>query len=493
MKPTLFLSLALAGSAFCAGAAELAVTPGSLSALLTDEVRADSSLTLTGSMDARDFEAISTLAPTLKSLDLSGVSIAAYRPARPMMASVAEYDADELPAGALFGMHLTELTLPASLRSIGMSALAANDFASLQLPATVTYIGEDALHSCPNLTALTLPASVAEVGPYALAGCTALASVDMQASAMTKLPRYLFTGDTALATLTLPANLKEIGQGALAGTTALQELTLPSSLTTIGESAMSGSGLTAVTVPPAVRAMGDFAFSGCPNLAGAEVLSLRTPLSRGMFSFCPSFVTLTAPEQMAFPSYLFAGTPVADPGSLLSVSEIGDYALRGSQAKTLVLGSTLVYLGDGALEGMTALDSIDAIALDTAVPALGRDVFAGVDQPNVMLKVNTDSSDAWKDADQWNKFLVSAVTSVSDLHLDGTPAVSARFDGTVLRISADTAIESVQVYTADGKAVLSLSPRSLTAEAETSGLTDRVYVVRVVTEGPVVSTFKLMC
>lgn len=490
LKYTL-LGLGLVTMAGSARALDLAVTPGTLGATLQATPLTETTLTLTGAMDARDFSALQDQGTSLLTLDLSGVTIAPYRPARPMSATAAEYAANELPDGALLGLRLTSLTLPANLTVIGNSALAGNQFTTLALPATLTRIGDNALYGCTALTELTLPSAVNYIGSYALASCPALTSVDMGATAITALPANVMTDDAAISTLTLPTALASIGRQALAGTTALSSVTLPASLREIGESAFYGSGLTTVTIPSGVTTVGDFAFAASPALTQATVGD-DTQLSRGMFALCPEFVTLTATGLTQFPDYLFAKSVKTDVQPLLSdVAEIGDYALLGNTAQTLTLGNTLVYLGEGAMQDMAALKEIDAIGLGTNVPELGDDVFTGIDQENTTLKVAQDASEPWMAADQWKAFKISAVTASTELH-QVQPTVSARFEDKTLRITATSPITDVQIYTADGKTIASLRPNALNASADTSGMIDRVYVVRVQTADGQTSTFKLM-
>ena len=466
-------------------AATLPVTPGSLRAALTGDqgatLRSETQLTLKGSMDARDFEALVELTPALKDLDLSAVTIADYRPAKPLATGQGECLADQLPVGALMGKHLQSLKLPATLTVIGDEALAANDFQTLTVPATVTRIGQNALYGCRRLTAIALPASVTELGRYALADCTSLTSADLSATPLTAVPGYLFEGDTALTDIKLPATAAEIGQGAFLGCTALEGYTIPASVRVIGAKAYAGSGLSDIVIPEGVSRVGEFAFAMCPALTGATLLCPEAELGDGLFFADPEFVALNADGLTAYPPYLFARNPKTKlPEDLDGLVSIGDYALSGNSASTLKLGSTIVYLGDGAMQDMDGLTYIDAHQLP-GVPELGNDVFEGIPQADVDLKVADEQADDWKADGQWGKFRISAFVDTGMTTAPVAERIKAFFRGSVLNVVSEQDILRIDVYDTAGRTMAGLEPDDTRAEIDTEGMTGRIYVVRVQT------------
>lgn len=487
--------LSLGCVATVAQAADLRVTPGALEAMLTDEVKGETALTLTGQMDLRDFTALTENMPGLKSLDLSGVSVTAYDSPRVSSLGPSSNEADELPRGALLGLHLTDLALPSGLRVIGEGALAGGEFTTLVLPASLTSIGDHALYGCTRLENITFPASVTSVGTYSLGGCTSLRVADLSATRLTEIPARMFEGDAALATVSLPSALGKIGEGSFAGAGSLKSVSLPATLTFIGKNAFNASGLENVTIPSSVNEVGDFAFSNCHGLTGAVLGNPKATLGQGIFYSDPLFVTLEAPGIERFPDYLFAGSHSADVGRLLGdVGEIGAYAMSGNRAETLVFGSTLVYLGDGAMENMDSLKSIDASGLESAVPALGDNVFSGIDQGNVDLIVADNSATPWQAADQWKEFKVVEVshTGSGSVLEDSSNLVKGHFEGTVLRLTSGERMARVEVYEPGGAKVAEATPRSTEAYLETSDFAGRVYVVRAILENGHVATLKLM-
>lgn len=82
----------------------------------------------------------------------------------------------EIDYGALW-FFKGELTLPDGLQKIDNSAFYAAEFTTLELPDTVTSIGEMAFTNCDQLTGITLPASVQSVDASAFASCEQLEEI----------------------------------------------------------------------------------------------------------------------------------------------------------------------------------------------------------------------------------------------------------------------------------------------------------------------------
>lgn len=482
-----------AGALMTVQAATVNVTPGKLADLLTGQDKTETSLTLTGSLDIRDFDALIENMPKLRTLDLSGVKVVAYNTVRPITSGISAHDADELPQNALFGLHLTELKLPADLKVIGEGALAGNDFETLELPSSLTTIGDNALYGCKQLKTLKLPAAVTSVGTYAFAGCTALSEVNMSATGVTALPPRLFATDAALAAAKLPASLKTIGEGCFAGTSALPAITLPASLTDIGAHAFTGSGLTSVSIPGSVTEVGDFAFAACPSLEKVTITNPDFVMGKGIFYSDPALKSIKANNITIMPDYFMAGSPNVDVAPLFAtLEEIGAYALKDNLTQNIMLREHFTSLGDGAMENMTALTSIDARSLNSNIPALGKDVFAGINTSEVELHVAEKLEDEWKNAEQWKEFKIIAFGEVAVDEVYAEDAVKCRFSGTVLVLDSTMPMTRVEVFDTSGAKIADAAPNSESASIDTAHLSARIYIVKVSMPENKVAMFKLI-
>ena len=479
------LAAAVIGSAATAFATDVNdVEPGTLASLLGNDVAEITSLKVSGTIDVRDLITVADL-PALSELDLSEAKIVSYVPLKPLALSEGDFPDNYLPAGIFFGKGLEKLSLPATLERLGNHSLAGNKFQSLMLPVTLSSIGDYAVYDCDALTEITLPASLTSLGNYSFAGCDNLSKVDMaDASSLKEISQYAFRNDAALSDLILPQNLTEIGTGAFAGCTALTAVELPSSLKTVGEQAFTLTGLSKAELPSSVKTIGDFAYAKNEALEEAT-FSANTTLGDGVFYYSPSLKEVNATGLEVLPDYTFTGVEAlnfGDTDAFSDLKEIGDYALLQHKATKLILGPGLTYLGDGALEGMTSLEEIDAEALGDNVPELGQKVFAGIDQKAVTLTVAEFTGESWKNADQWKEFKLNELSGINNPVADPSSSIRAWFSGSELQISAPEDIENVAVFLSSGAKVFQMSPYSTTAVIDTSDFSDRMFIVEVKTE-----------
>lgn len=130
---------------------------------------------------------------------------------------------------------LAEINLPASLTSIGSTAFGyCTLLKTVEVPAAVEYMDWNVFYYCSGLTSVTLHNQVTALNGTFM-GCSSLTSIDIPATV--KRLDGVFTGCSSLTAVTLPAGLTYIGDRTFDGCTALQSLLLPSSLTYIGEQA----------------------------------------------------------------------------------------------------------------------------------------------------------------------------------------------------------------------------------------------------------------
>ena len=78
---------------------------------------------------------------------------------------------------------LTSVNIPNSVTTIGDNAFrGCNGLTSVTIPNSVTSIDGSAFESCSGLTSVTIPNSVTSIGSYAFSGCSGLTSVTIHAT-----------------------------------------------------------------------------------------------------------------------------------------------------------------------------------------------------------------------------------------------------------------------------------------------------------------------
>ena len=454
----------LAGAWMPSAAMDVAVEGGGLRKALEGATDVDV-LKITGSVDIRDFDFMVDALRNLRELDLSEARIAPYQGEATFLGRTSA-PADELPECALMGTPVEKLILPATLRAVGTGALGGSALRSVVIPDGVESIGTGAFSGCRSLQEVSIPAGVATLGEGAFRDCVALSRVVVGAP-LRSIGASTFSGCVQLAEVQLPESLKIIGDDAFGGCTSLRQIAFPAGLQQIGARAFAGTGVTAVDLGEcaSLAAVGNWAFAGCDSLAEVTLPSALEVIGRGAFHNDASI------------------RPGALPATL---REVGDFALKGwSQVQLLELPSTLEYIGTEAMANWTALERISAEEL-MEVPALGADVWRGVEQGSVKLVVADDMTDAFRGADQWADFNVLAVSGIDDvttLAPGENRSVGARFEGmTLILESPSVEIAGVQLYDPAGRicnTVPAATADRTRMSVDTSILDTPVMIVRV--------------
>ena len=159
---------------------------------------------------------------------------------------------------SLNGSSITELDLRYNLK---LKSLSCQDrqLTTVLLPNTLTAI---AFSGCSSLTEINLPASLTSIGESAFYDCSGLTEIH------------------------LPDNLTSIESSTFNFCSSLTEIHLPANLTSIGERAFwSCSSLTEIHLPASLTSIGGYAFDQCTSLMKIMCYALTPPTISGRFLF----------------------------------------------------------------------------------------------------------------------------------------------------------------------------------------------------------------
>ena len=132
----------------------------------------------------------------------------------------------------------------------------------IDIPSSVTTIGDEAFGACSALTSVEMPA-VTAIGDYAFYECSSLTSISMPE--VTTIGESAFESCSALTSAEMPA-VTTIGEYAFNGCSALTSVEMPSA-TTIGSGAFYYCfALTSIDIPASVSMIDDYAFTACSSL-----------------------------------------------------------------------------------------------------------------------------------------------------------------------------------------------------------------------------------
>ena len=355
------------------------------------------SLTVTGTMNALDFYFMSDKLRELKEVDLSGATVLACETLerhywRKYFAS------NELPTAALADMKLTNIVLPSGLKTIGKATFAGcTSLRAVSFPQSLDSIADYAFAGCASLESVSLPASVRHVGVGAFMRCTSLTSFMVEP----------------------PGLLDKLDDAVLMDCPNLQTVVLGENLSSMGERAFAGSGLQEfdLTSYRRLRSIGDWAMVMTPVVTAKLPVGL-TDVGSGLFLYDRNLSAISLGGKFPVVSdYMLAGTSLTEL-DLAGMSQLGDYALFNvSQIFTVSLPATTTWLGSRAMAGMVGMKSIRCDAVD--VPALGENVWQGLYQPAIPLRVPEASVDDYRSADQWRFFWFDSGWLKGDVNGDG--------------------------------------------------------------------------
>ena len=185
------------------------------------------------------------------------------------------------------GDEITELEIPSSVTSIGNYAFSGcKELTSLIIPNSVVSIRTDAFEGCSGLTKLTIPNSVTSLGYSAFARCSGLIELSLPNS-LTTIGMFAFYGCSSLLSVTIPNSVTTIEEHAFFGCGGLKEVTIPNSVLSIEYGAFCDCvGLKEVVIPNSVTNIGSFAFGDLPNLTEVTIPASVTEMGSFAFGQC---------------------------------------------------------------------------------------------------------------------------------------------------------------------------------------------------------------
>ena len=200
--------------------------------------------------------------------------------------------------------------------------LAGKSETSYTIPASVTYISDDAFRNATSLTSITIPASVTYIGDGAFRSATSLSTVTFESgSQLTSIGYGAFENATSLTSITIPASVTYIGDGAFYGATAL------TSVYFLGQGSISRSDGPFYGVSSGAKA---FVKSGITSFGSAGVIWQGLVVTVGFYTVTyntngGSVVTtqnhganIATPTSPTRTGYTFAGWSANDGGSVIT-------------------------------------------------------------------------------------------------------------------------------------------------------------------------------
>ena len=340
---------------------------------------------------------------------------------------------------AFYYCGLTEITIPANVTSIKEGAFEyCNNVESINLsgatslerietnafydcfktfnidvPSTVTYIGDGAFQNIKNLKYngsygsssdrwgalarnayvegdftyrdgtktyllgytgnggnITIPSTVVTIGDKAFYQKENITGVEITANVM-QIGSSAFADCSNLATVNLSnaTNLTTIGSGAFSGCNALTSVTIPSTVTSINNSAFNYcESLVTVDLSNAtsLKTIGSSAFNSCENLSRVDLSNATSLKTIGDYAFedCKALTSITIPATVtSIGSYAFSNCEklaTADLSNAANLERIGDGMFYNCKVLGMVvIPSKVVVIGNYAFQNCTSLRTVN--------------------------------------------------------------------------------------------------------------------------------------
>ena len=267
---------------------------------------------------------------------------------------------------------------------------------NLNIPSSVTTIGELAFYGNFGITSISIPSSVISIEAGAFLGCTGLITVDSNNTNYSSKDGILY--DKNLTTL-IQCPVSVMGS-----------FTIPSSVTSVGGSAFRDcAGLSSVNIPSSVESIGNYTFANCTGLITVDSNNSNYSSIEGLLYDKNQTTLIRCPISVkgnhTIPS---------------SVTKIENDACNGCAGLiSITIPSSITSFGIGAFQGCTGLTSVYSFL--TLPMGLNYSDFE-FNNKNCTLYVPVGTKSLYQATRGWNLFsniIDSIVVVGSSFNVDG--------------------------------------------------------------------------
>ena len=357
---------------------------------------------------------------------------------------------------------LTSVTIPNSVTTIGYLAFrGCSSLTSVTIGNSVTTIGSSAFGGCSSLTSLTIPNSVTTIGGSAFRDCSSLTSVTIGNSVTTIGDNAFYNKSNTKViwlTNTPPAGYRNVKGGihyvandlytdldnkrvypylsSIFEVDGIKYVPVSPSehicdaidCTYTGEPYelkinkkvnYKGVDMTVRKINPCTAynctkikkayididgSIGYKAFSGCVNLSTVDITKVND-ISDDAFSRCSNLTSVDIKKTNDIGNWTFSDCTNLTSVDINPTNNIGNNAFSGcTNLQKVYLGDSVKAIGEYAFNNCTSITQISSEAV--VPPTCESGVFTDINKSKCKLIVPKNSLDAYKQAYQWEDFLL---------------------------------------------------------------------------------------
>ena len=187
---------------------------------------------------------------------------------------------------AFYDSGLETINLPSTLTSMGNETFYSTELkGTIALPGALTALPNHAFYSCERLTGVSFSEGLQSIGNNTFQNCKQLTEVSLPQSLKT-IGNNAFINCYRMRSVALPTALESIGSSAFEDCDSMYSFTFPETILTVPNSVLRDCDLlTTVQMASGTRKVDQYAFSGCKRLTGID-FSAYTRLTQIMeYSF----------------------------------------------------------------------------------------------------------------------------------------------------------------------------------------------------------------
>ena len=274
--------------------------------------------------------------------------------------------------------------IPDTVTAIGDEAFKNNtSMVSVSIPDSVKSIGDSAFYGCTSLLGVVIPDSVEKTGRCAFQKCSKLASAYLPVNEkFTMIRQWMFYSCTSLKKIVIPDNVTDIEGNAFAECTELSSVTLSKNLKTMGWQVFGNDNkLTEIEIPKSLEecrysvnsaGIDGGAFDNCANLKTVTFEEGTTEIAEGLFAGCTGIEQIRIPDTVTvIESGAFGGCinlkEITVPDNVTEIQRSAfEYC---SSLKTAKLSGNLESIGVYAFDNCTSLTEVHLSNIIKEIPS----------------------------------------------------------------------------------------------------------------------------